>query len=368
MQNRTAFIYYFLVFLVGFSMSAFCEVRRISTVREHIEALSNAVSSARDQVLITTKGVNHDTLAEADLFRVIPAAVARGVRIYIYDYLDEPIAADILEFFKKNRVIYQQTPTHAKILSYDKRFIAIGSCNWLKCVDRRYPESFYSTTIFTDHRRVRDLADSLWDQIRNYQHIHIHYEMEGLNSRGYGYPPVSYNIGNGSELTYIPTLRAHQGLIDIMFAAKRRLIIFSNFPSDNLVADFSRKEIGDLLRRGVQVVFVCSATAPKLNDFEDYLGRLFNWPNLYLFKFPNIHVLSVIVDDDLYLDGSFNWLSAARDEDDPYHNHEASLMVTGIRGRILVDDFFNTGIGKVIHPLLERPSEGHLKYIRQHRE
>ena len=359
-----------LIILVGFSISALCDIRRISTTDEHIRTLSDVVRNARNQVLITTKGVNRDTLETADLFRLMPAAAARGVRVYIYDYLDQPIEPELLNFFEGNGINYQQTLTHAKILSCDKQFVAVGSCNWLNCVDRRYPESFYSTTIFTDPGLCEDLAERLWEQIINYQRIYFQ-KLGGarrIDTHGYEYPQIPYEIGDGSQLVYIPTLRAHLALIDeVMFAAKRRLIICSNFPGNNLVEDFSRKKIGDLLRRGVQVCFVCNATAPELGIFENYLGRLFNWPNLYLLKFPNIHVLSVIVDDDVYIDGSFNWLSAVRDEDDLYHNHEASLMVRGTKGRVLVDNFLNTGIGRAINDSLGRPSEGHLEYVRQHK-
>lgn len=331
-------------------------LRRISTVDQHIAELRSALKLAKKEVLITTYGVNGDTLKRSGLYELIPQAVERGVNVYVYDNWTRGIDPAIIRFFETNRVRYQQTITHAKILSYDKQYIAIGSCNWLSMVNSRYPDSLYSSTLYTerdfDEGEELHLAGVLWGHLMNYQRRFHHHDrkVRRFESRWYNNIGIEYPLTDESELVYLPTLHMHREFIKRMFdEARNRLIVCSNYPLvANLRDDFSKIKIGGALSRGVEVIFVCKTRAPGLPEFERYLGRLFNWPKLHLLDFSDIHTLTVIVDNNIYVDSSFNWLSATRDRESEYHNHEASLVTIGKKGERLINDFFYSEFGKRI--------------------
>ncbi|MCY4780371.1 hypothetical protein ORI89_11970 [Sphingobacterium sp. UT-1RO-CII-1] len=41
-----------------------------------------------------------------------------------------------------------------------------------------------------------------------------------------------------------------------------------------------------------------------------------------------VHNKTILIDDSVLIEGSFNWLSATRDKTSPYHRSEASIVIT----------------------------------------
>ena len=52
-----------------------------------------------------------------------------------------------------------------------------------------------------------------------------------------------------------------------------------------------------------------------------------------VYLLQGIHSKTLIVADRAIVEGSFNWLSAARDRDSQYYNHEASYLVSGVNAK-----------------------------------
>lgn len=62
----------------------------------------------------------------------------------------------------------------------------------------------------------------------------------------------------------------------------------------------------------------------------------------------NFHLKTLIVDDEVITEGSFNWLSAVRDEESEFHNHEATLLVRGSAASTLIQQFYDSPIGQKV--------------------
>jgi hypothetical protein len=83
--------------------------------------------------------------------------------------------------------------------------------------------------------------------------------------------------------------------------------------------------------------------------FKKYLGTLANtYSRLKLITYPNFHAKTIIIDDNIFGEGSFNWLCAARDEIYFSYKHEATFLCEGSRAQELIQDFYQTPLGKFI--------------------
>lgn len=356
----------FILLFVGVSSSIYGSMHHLSTANDHMDCLFNAFRMARRQVLVTTNGVTRETIFDSGLSELIAAATRRGVKVYIYnDDTKNKVDKSIVDWFKKVGVNFQTTITHAKILTCDSEFVAVGSCNWL-CIKSRYPDSRYSSTLISQESFTRKLINNLWQQLRNYQSVY--HGKSKFDRPIFECSAPSYKIDNNSTLTCISTLNDHEKIIDtVMLKARERLIICSTFPSvDKVKARFPEEKLEELLKKGVKITFVYGAkvSPEKIRKVESYFSYLIcKYPGFYFLGVSGVHVLSVIVDDDIYIDSSFNWLSAASSMNNPYHSHEVSMMVDGSAGRYFVDEFLSSSIGREIiskTPIFAemRPSKG----------
>jgi len=133
----------------------------------------------------------------------------------------------------------------------------------------------------------------------------------------------------------ISKLDEHINILKKAFeTAKRELIIVSPFISihaieSDSVAEQSKAAIG----RGVKVTVF---TDSKLDFIKGKLKETSQRGRDALIKsgvnlkvVDGIHNKTLIVDDSLLVEGSFNWLSAVRDESSPFYRLETSIVLRG---------------------------------------
>ena len=131
----------------------------------------------------------------------------------------------------------------------------------------------------------------------------------------------------------LSTLEAHIGLLQqALKEATKRLLIVSPFISIRAIEhDDLIPRIRETVRRGVEVVVYSDSRLDYngrtgLLKEEANAGRqalIENGVKLVLLK--GIHNKSLAIDNDLLVEGSFNWLSASRDE--VYSRHECSIKL-----------------------------------------
>ena len=63
---------------------------------------------------------------------------------------------------------------------------------------------------------------------------------------------------------------------------------------------------------------------------------------------PNFHAKTLLADDDLICEGSFNWLSAVTQIDHGANNFEMSVAVRGNIAHDMIQSFEKTAIGKFV--------------------
>jgi len=131
----------------------------------------------------------------------------------------------------------------------------------------------------------------------------------------------------------VDTLKAHRGSLKKAFEiAQERVVIVSPFIANAaLQADDIPSLVTAATARGVEVLVL---TDDSLDLVDGQLkpqtkeGRLaLEAAGAKLMILSGIHNKTVIIDRSVFIEGSFNWLSAVRDENSQYHRYETSLVV-----------------------------------------
>lgn len=147
---------------------------------------------------------------------------------------------------------------------------------------------------------------------------------------------VFENIKNKeSEIVRIHKLKEHVGTLRRAFeVAKKELIIVSPFISINAINDDSLIQfVKSAIDRGVSITVFTDSKLDLINGKlkeNSAKGRELLAKNGINIKAINgIHNKTLIVDDTILVEGSFNWLSATRDEESHYYRLETSIVLKG---------------------------------------
>lgn len=141
----------------------------------------------------------------------------------------------------------------------------------------------------------------------------------------------------GATTMRLSTLQEHRDvLVRSLSEAQQQVVIVSPYLSEKaLEADDLNTLIGAAVRRGVRVVIYTDSQL----DIDQRSGRLkphaaaareqLRTCGADLRVVRRIHNKTLCVDEAIIVTGSFNWLSAVRDETNQYQRHEDSLQYEG---------------------------------------
>lgn len=135
------------------------------------------------------------------------------------------------------------------------------------------------------------------------------------------------------KATRISTLDKHIGTLRRAFeVAKKEIVVVSPFISVNAIKD---DKIEDLIRErvaaGIKVTVITDTHLDVINGTlkpSSSAGRkLLQESGAKLLLYNGIHSKTLLVDDSILVEGSFNWLSAVRDPTSKYFRHETSIVL-----------------------------------------
>ena len=139
----------------------------------------------------------------------------------------------------------------------------------------------------------------------------------------------------------LSTLEAHTDILrQALQTARRKVVIVSPFLSIRaLESDHLLPLIQEAVERGVEVVVYTDHYLDKKNGLwkEESLQarRALVEHHVSLRVLKGIHNKTLVVDDRLLVEGSFNWLSARRNKDDA--RHECSILVQAPAAAACID-------------------------------
>ena len=320
--------------------------KRLSTPQSHRDYLRDAILSANKQILITSHGVDRKAFEDGGLYDLLAGASNRGVKIYIYNIDSKD--TDNKTFFQDYGISYAEAYTHGKLLAIDDKKVAIGSYNWLSSAN-----SWENATFCLSGEKCKDIVPLLWRDLKYYRNRQFNNlkQIKEYENNCQNQAVDICDLDQSTKLFYLHTLKQHRDFIAYTFQyAQSSLVFCAPFIQEKsgYQEDFNWNLLSNTMNRGVHIYFACRAEDPKLPSFRGYLGTLLQSPLMHLIPLSNIHQKTIIIDDNTILEGSFNCLSAARDEKSEYHNHEVSLMLHGSQAKGFIQDFWNSSIGQAI--------------------
>ncbi len=353
--------------LTGRSTTAL--IKRLSSPAEHVALLFKALEMAQKTLLITSYDVSHDALLSMNFYAQLRRALSRGVKVYIYYNDGKGADKEALKTLRKmDNVLCDEAFTHSKFLCVDSRWVSIGSYNWLSFhSEARTDERTEGTIVCYQRDLNKELIEDIWNHLRFYRNLQFdnrralrHFDFDEKN-----HSTVSYDLTTRSELEYIPTLEQHCAFFqEILMKTKRKLVICSPFLSmQQCLEDIRRKDLYRLSQRGVKVYFVTSSQSRDYQALEEYLHKIHS-ENIYLIDHINFHLKTLIIDDEVIAEGSFNWLSATRNEESDFHNHEATLIVRGEAAIEPIANFYQSEIGQKTINIAEQKVSSRIPSIK----
>tara|TARA_R110002110_G_scaffold415856_1_gene658390 strand:- start:31613 stop:33370 length:1758 start_codon:yes stop_codon:yes gene_type:complete len=316
-------------------------ISRVNTHEEHVEFLKNSIMKADNAILISSYGISMSLLQKIE--KEIASVRSTGIGVLFFNSDRKPCSPEVMNFIKKYNIMYEKIKSHSKVVAVDDDVIAVGSYNWLSSDGASYKDGLNGSLVLLGE----ELCQGWHSQFRVFfrQYIHkIHGNIEkttSFKSIGTTDMPVYFDQRDGSRLTYLPTLNAHRKFLDSIFnIAQTSLTICVPFINKNsgFLEDLPAKKFVKAANRGVNITIVCQEKyVSKLKDI--YGSFLESHKNITLISKSNLHGKSIVIDECLIAEGSFNWMSASRSEDSPYYNHEITIVCEGPMAKPLINDF-----------------------------
>lgn len=307
------------------------EIKRLDTQESHYDFLRHAFETAKNKILIVTYGINHETMTRARMYWLIFSARKRNPNLGIYIYCgiknNENVPEFIINFFRENGVFFAYTHTHAKVLAVDKKQVVLGSFNWLSDYNKKFNPNENASFLYSGSYGS-SLIDDIWERVKLYK---TRTDLSATTIQ------IAIDL-SFSNLIHLSTLAQHREFIGRCFQyAKNRIIICSPFIDSNSYIDFIPERIQNAANRGIKIYFICLSEQIHRMGFHRYIDQTIQHPNVVLIEANDIHLKSMIIDDNVIAEGSFNWLSASRNES--RCNQEETLVVEGEAAKPLVWGF-----------------------------
>lgn len=169
------------------------------------------------------------------------------------------------------------------------------------------------------------------------------------------------NKQTDKDVIRVNDLKTHVGTLNRAFEiAKSELIIVTPFISSNAIEcdtikffdvndketinssriDSVKTQLINTVNRGIKVVVITDST---LDIYKNQLkptaqkGReIIKQSGAKLKLVDGMHSKTIIIDNDIIIDGSFNWFSALRDEQSKYFREESSIVVKGEPAKAMI--------------------------------
>ncbi len=117
----------------------------------------------------------------------------------------------------------------------------------------------------------------------------------------------------------------HELLCRALATSRKRLLVVSPYLGKTLESDGLLDQIQQASDRGLKVtVAYCPDLGSEITSLA-WAKRL-RRVGAKVLGLPRIHNKTLAVDTDWIVEGSFNWLSAVRDRENPLHRHEVSIL------------------------------------------
>lgn len=315
---------------------------RLCTIEEHISFIKNAFLTVKKEIFITSCRLDSETFKVLNLFTLIQTAREKGISLHFY-YSDKSDSdLDLMQFLFEQNVVIKQSFTLSKILMIDNRSIAIGSFDWLCALREQDSVACDGTIVLTGsidniifedfQNNLKDACDFFTDTFPTNKKLRL--IKPNTTTQYYRFQPDSLlahiSTTDGYKLHYVQSLQM----------AKKNIIICTPIITNFFLQNTDLKQLHYLDQNKVELIFICNKNDPKLKKFIDYLSYIGS-THIHVLTMNNLHLNTIIVDDNRISEGSFNWLSQEK-------QHHSTIEVSGDLAKNMVEQFYTSAVGKII--------------------
>lgn len=144
-----------------------------------------------------------------------------------------------------------------------------------------------------------------------------------------------YQTTPQNKVNRINDLDTHRKILKRCFdSVKKELIIFSPFLSINAIKDDNIISlINECITKDIKITILTDNNLDKkdgqLKKHSKLAREAISGTKAKLVIINGIHNKTICIDNKVLIEGSFNWLSATRDVNSPYHRNETSVIIQG---------------------------------------
>jgi phosphatidylserine/phosphatidylglycerophosphate/cardiolipin synthase-like enzyme len=323
----------------------------LNTAEDHQRHLINAIHSAKRSVLITSYNFSANVREGSKLFEAVKAACYRGVKLYFYANTVDIAERNLDSLNRFRNLKFDQTTVHSKLLVVDNKQITCGSYDWLA---QPWNGTSQNASIILEGGELKPVVDRIWHVLKKYRNVDFNlYSFGKVEENLRLLPLLAYHFNNPDDsFEILNTPYQHQDVFEGGFhLAQHQLTLCAPFITGDvryLEEILPPRRLITFLRSGKKLNIFYRANDEKINRLKGHLDKTLSRENLGLRQnvtltpINGLHRKTLLVDEDQYIEGSYNWLSSARNLDDPYYYMETSLRFTGTWAKELIREFYNS--------------------------
>lgn len=295
-----------------------CDITHIKGTDDHRTLLKEMISSALRYILITTQSI---TWMDDDIFNPLINAAKSNVVVHIVYNNKVPTAVENqFKYLQKNyNFTYEKNSVHAKYLIIDNSHFVIGSHNWLDLSQKPFSSKMHdcSIKISGNFDYIKQLKTKVLEEIVSNRTGPSRKEKD-----------VLIICETGKKLTkfeLITTLKDHEQLLRTMSCmAKKCIQIYSPFVHVG-TASVRLNYIAQLIKKDVLIYLFVGEFFEGISDFINNHEKLKHITKVKLDT--TFHRKTLIIDNKIITEGSFNWLSTTLDINSGYYNLDSTLLL-----------------------------------------
>jgi phosphatidylserine/phosphatidylglycerophosphate/cardiolipin synthase-like enzyme len=325
--------------------------KQLSTPEDHQQHLINAIHRAKRSILITSYKFSADMREGSDLFEAVQAACYRGVKLYFYANTIQLGESEINSLSRLRNLLLDAATVHSKLLIIDNKQITCGSYDWLA---EPWNGISQNASLILKGGELEPVVDRIWDVLKKYRNVDFNpYSFGKVEENLRLLPSLTFQFNNPDDSFEILNTPYEHGEVfeDCFQLAQHQLTLCTPFITGDtrfLREILPPKGLINFLRSGKKLNIFYRSGDEKVDFLNMHLEKTLSRRNLRLRKnvtltpVDGLHRKSLFIDEDQYIEGSYNWLSSARSLDDPHYYMETSLRFTGTWAKELISEFYDS--------------------------
>lgn len=293
----------------------------------------------KKSIIITSYNFAASLTDERELFHALRQASSRNVRVQIYFNLSQ-LNETMTQFLTESRIELIHLKVHSKILAIDDEALTCGSFDWLG--SRNSLRIRKDSSLILKGKSVPQLIKNIEKGICTYRTLSLNPRItRSIEERFQKLHSFLLQFCEDVQIELLTTPQHHDRFLKESFnLAQREIELYVPFVTssrDRLREILPLPILKHFLNSGKKLTIFYRLGDQNITLLQNYIQELES-DALVLSHTDNLHRKSLCIDGIIYVEGSYNWLSSARNILDPNYLMETSII---LRERGYINNLIN---------------------------